>query len=127
MLKRLFLFFAFLAMLSSYSSAETFNVDNENDYKEVIKLAEKSEKKLIIMFTSDNCSWCKKQKEVLSEKNVSKELEKYVVAYVNVSKNKAMAKKYNVSSVPKCVMIDKDEKVLKELNGYKKDFLNWLK
>lgn len=140
MLRILSLFLLFGLMFMGQSLAGDFScngdcgckaivVNNEDNYNEVLKLSEKSNKNIILMFTGESCSWCKKQKEVFSNKEVSKKLEEYILCYVNVSKNKSLSKKHNVSSIPKCVMINKNEKVLKESNGYKneKEFLNWLK
>lgn len=113
--------------LGKSSADDGIIINTESDYKEVLKLAEESNKEIILVFTGDNCSWCKKQKEVLSNKEVSNKLGEYVLCYVNVSKNKNLAKKHNVSSIPKSVIIDKNEKVLKESSGYKseKEFIKW--
>lgn len=104
------------------------NCNKNLSYEDSLSLAKKSDKKILVFFTGDYCSWCKKQKLVLSNKEVSKKLENYIVCYVDVSKNRSIAKKYNVSSIPSYFVTDKDENIIKEGNGYKqeKEFLGWL-
>lgn len=142
MIRRLFLFLMIGVLMSSNSFAhdcpctknggqchcDPCNCNKNLSYEESLNLAKKTDKKVFVFFTGDHCSWCKKQKLVLSNKDVSKKLEDYIVCYVDVSKNRELSRKYKVSSVPNYFLIDKDENVLKEANGYKKDkeFLSWL-
>lgn len=104
------------------------NCNKNLSYEESLELAKKNDKKVFVFFGGEYCSWCKKQKIVLSNKDVSSKLDKYIICHIDISKNKNLAKKYKVSSIPSYFIIDKDESVLKESNGYKKEkeFLDWL-
>lgn len=121
----------FCLLFLSYCSvvfAKTF-VDNE--YELSLDMAKKENKKILLVFTADYCSWCKKLKEVLNKQEVISQLDEYIVCYIDVKnpKNKDLKIKHAAKSLPTCVILDKQEKVIKKDSGYKneKQMIEWLK
>lgn len=108
--------------------AKTF-VDNE--YELSLDMAKKENKKILLVFTADYCSWCKKLKEVLGKQDVLKELDQYIVCYVDVknAKNKDLKIKHKIKSLPTCVILNNEEEVLKKDTGFKdeRQMIEWLK
>lgn len=98
-------------------------------YQDALVLAKDHDRDIVLLFTSDNCPWCDKQKDVLTDPEVVAKLKNYVVCFVDLRKEKDIAKNYRVRSVPSYFLIDKEEKIIKKNVGYKNksEFLNWLK
>ncbi len=105
----LFTFFSSVA----YSSDISFK-----SYDEALKIAKEEDKNVYVLFGADYCSWCIKQKNVLSSNLVSNGLSNYVVCYVDILKEKDLASKYKIKSVPVNMIIDDNENVLKTKVGY---------
>jgi len=58
----------------------------------------------VMYFYSDNCSWCKKQKEVLSQLGT----EGYRVKPMNVGQDQSLWEKYQVSGTPTFIAANGD-------------------
>lgn len=95
-------------------------------YDEALAQAKATNKKVVLFFTIEGCSWCEKMKrETLSDPAVKASLQSYIFVEI---RDQAIAEKYKVRGYPTTVMIDKEEIVIKELYGYKPadEFNSWL-
>jgi thioredoxin-related protein len=94
-------------------------------------MAEEQNKKILMIFTSDHCSWCKKLKNTLSDPKVIEALDNYIICYVDIKdfENKNLIKKYNIKSIPSAFILDKKENIIKNHIGYQNadQLINWLK
>jgi|694.fasta_scaffold00614_30 thioredoxin-related protein len=93
---------------------------------EEAKVASKELKKdILIIFETEWCGTCRKFKESVFD---TKELEKYIVCFLDIDKEKELADSYIVKSLPYYVIVNSDGIVKKRGSGYKSKiiFLNWL-
>lgn len=116
---------AFVFFVSSAKSAEI----SFYSYPDAVELAKAQGRMVYVLFGGDHCPWCHKQKDVLSDDEVTKALSKYVVCYVDVPSEKSLARRYNVKSMPASLLIDSDETTIRKSLGYmdKFKFLNWIR
>jgi thioredoxin-related protein len=98
-------------------------------YNDTLLLAEQEDKKVFILFTSESCHWCESQKQVFLDSEILDVLENHIIHYVDITKNKDLAKKYKVRAVPSSFVIDSKENIYKKNTGYlnKEKFINWIK
>lgn len=78
--------------------------------------AQEQDKKLLLIFGAEWCKYCVYLKNDL-EKQGDQILDNYVVCYVDYDKNKELAQKYNVKSLPYSIII-KGQREIKRLKGY---------
>ena len=137
MIKKISLLFVFLGTIYYPGSVNSQEVIMPQEvlllefvsYQDALVLAKDDDKKIFLLFTSENCPWCDKQKDVLTNPELVKKLKDYVVCFVDSKKEKELSKTYKVRSVPSYFILDKQEKILKKNIGYKskEEFLNWIK
>lgn len=102
------------------------------DYPTALKQAEKEKKPLLIDFTTDWCGWSKKMdREVISEADVQKTLNKYILVRVNPERsddNNKVAERFGVSGFPHFVIANYKGEDIGQLEGYaeKKEFLEFI-
>ncbi len=114
------IFFALFLTLSSTSviNAEQFKI--YTNYQEALKVAKKSDKKLMMMLHSPHCPWCQRmKKETISQKETQKFINKN---YIFVSLNKYTddyPKKFETNMIPTVFLINsKDEKEIYKMLGF---------
>jgi len=98
------------------------------NYEEALKLSEKHNMPIMILFTADWCHWCEKmKKETFTNPNVKEKLKNYIYCEINTDNDSWVAKKYKVKSLPSCAIINHG-KTIKFSPGFKNstDFFNWL-
>jgi len=97
-------------------------------YQDALRASEVSKKPVLLIFHTENCRWCHKMKrDVLSDPDVKKLLDGYIVYYVDVSKEQEVVTKYGVRAVPAYVVINHEEKVEKSAKyKNKRAFISWL-
>lgn len=101
-----------------------------NSYAQAVHKAEKTNKKVLLMFTARWCGPCKKMKNTtLKNENVREEMDKFVIYTVDVDKEKELASQYDITGVPSYLIIDSDESVVRRKTGAcdSKEFISWLK
>lgn len=115
---------AFLALSVAGAAEVSFY-----SYSDAVEMAGSSGKMVYVLFGSDYCPWCERQKEVLVDPKVASELDSYVICYVDVSAEESLAKKYRVKTIPVNMVIRSDERVVKKDVGYMevKKFLDWIR
>ena len=98
-------------------------------YAEAIKKAAELKMPVLVLFESDQCSWCKKMKEeTFPDPKVQEAIKKYIVVHVDVYKDKAIAKKFGVKYLPSYVVTNAQEESVKVDGGFKTadQFVQWL-
>lgn len=109
--------------------AGDINVVWFDDIDKAIVESNKEGKPILIHFTTDWCSWCRKiEADTYPDKRVAEKMLKFVNLKVNPEKsdeNRAFASKYNVTGYPTILFLDKELKVLHRVGGYQgpDDFL----
>jgi thiol-disulfide isomerase/thioredoxin len=98
-------------------------------YREAVQLASKEGKPVLAFFTASWCTWCQKMKQdTLVDPTVTGLMKNYVYVAVDVDKEKDVARKYNVTSIPAYVITNGKEENLKSGKDYMKapEFAVWL-
>lgn len=93
---------------------------------EEAKIASKELKKdILIIFETEWCGTCRKFKESIFD---TKEMENYIVCFLDIDKDKVTADKYSIKSLPYYIVVNNNGEVKKRGSGYKSKiiFLNWL-
>lgn len=98
-------------------------IDNGNAfqkiYNESLELAKRDNKLILIIFHVQGCDGCKVMEYMIhNDDDVKKALEQYIVLEYNVNNTfGSLTTKYNVYSYPTCVIINNEEKVIKQKSG----------
>ena len=98
-------------------------------YREAVQLAGKEGKPVLAFFTASWCTWCQKMKQdTLVDPTVVGLMKNYVYVAVDVDKEKDVARKYGVTSIPAYVITNGKEENLKSGKDYLKapEFAAWL-
>lgn len=99
-------------------------------YQNAIQLAQTQKKPVLLFFTADWCSYCQKMKsQTFPNAQVKEAMGNFIYYEVNVDKERAIAQKYGVKSMPTYKIVDGGEKVISEDSGFKPpaQFITWLK
>ena len=94
-------------------------LDWVKDLDTALATAQKEHKNIMVMVEGEHCRWCKKMKgRTLSDENVEKRLEKFVVVKVMREDGTAMAKLPPVDGVPTIFFMKPNKVVIQEILGY---------
>ncbi len=114
-----------LLFLSSF----VFGLEWEKDLQTAFERASKEQKVLMVMVESKTCRWCKKMKgRTLSDEQVEKRLEKFVLVKVMRENAQEMSQLPAVRGVPTIFFMRADKAVLEEVIGYfnVEDFISYI-
>jgi len=99
-------------------------------YEEALAEAKRSNRRILIVFGAEWCTWCQKLEGTMKSEEVKKTItnENIIYIHVNTDKRKDLSSKYSVRGIPAYVLIDKNENTLRSGSGYKdpENFVNWL-
>ena len=116
--------FIFLLMLSSQVVAKppvfVDSIERGSSLSETLK------QDILVIFGAEWCGACVKLKrEIYADNDI---LDNLIVYYVDYDKNKSLAKKYNIRSLPTSVIIQNGKEIGRRV-GYsdKKQYSDWLK
>jgi len=94
-------------------------LDWVKDLDTALATAQKEHKNIMVMVEGEHCRWCKKMKgRTLSDEDVEKRLEKFVVVKVMREDGTAMAKLPPVDGVPTIFFMKPNKVVIQEILGY---------
>lgn len=98
-------------------------------YAEAIQKSVETGRPVLIAFSAEWCHWCKKMdEETFSDDGVKAVLSNYIYVKVDTDKEKAIATKFGIPSLPAYVITNSKEEKLEFINGYMKasNFAAWL-
>ena len=91
----------------------------QKDIATAFEKAKKENKILMVMVEGEHCRWCKKMKyRTLSDDNVSKRLESYIVVKVMREDADSVKDLPEINGVPTIFFIKANKEVLKSIVGY---------
>lgn len=94
-----------------------------DDYKTALKLSDTHKKRLLLIFHTDWCPYCKDLKKdisILYNKQI------YIVCFINTEINKDIARQYKIKNLPTSIIIY-NNKELSIFKGYNKtSYIDWL-
>lgn len=86
---------------------------------EGLKLAQESNKPVMVDFYADWCGWCKKlDKDVYTDRQVKVLAKNYISVKVDTDKNPADAGKYGVQGLPTILFLEADGNAINRVVGY---------
>jgi thiol-disulfide isomerase/thioredoxin len=94
-------------------------------YQNALQLSGQRGMPVLVYFEADWCTWCKKMKrDILPQVN----MKHYILVYVDVDRNRAVANKFGIRSLPAYVITNARENSLKVGDKYREvdDFRSWL-
>lgn len=100
-----------------------------NSFEQAKSLASQYNRPILVIFGASWCQWCKKMDtETLTNANVKKMMEHYVLLHINTDKDRSVATKFGVRSLPAYVITNAGEQKLKSAYGYMKapEFTRWI-
>lgn len=96
-------------------------------YDEAIVLSETSNKRILVIFSSDNCVYCSALKDKIDSGDWNNLLEDKIVCYVDTVKYNNLASYRNVKMIPDSMIIYNDI-VESRIKGYSQmEYRRWLK
>lgn len=103
----------------------------EATYPGIMGKAKSEGSRVVLVFGAGWCVWCQKlESETLTASRVKSKMDemKFLKHKVDIEKNKDIAMRYNVKSIPVLILVDGDEKVVRRHDGYMnvKDTVSWL-
>lgn len=103
----------------------------ETTYSVVMAKAKLEGSRVVLVFGAGWCVWCQRlESETLTASKVKSKMDemKVVKFKVDIEKNKDIAFKYNIKSIPVLLLVDGDEKVFGRHDGYMnvRDTVSWL-
>jgi len=110
-------------------SSTVFSLEWVKDINTAFTMAKKENKNVMVFVEGEHCRWCKKMKgRTLSDENVEKRLEKFVVVKVMREDPKVVAALPKIQGVPTVFFMDKNKKVLETVLGYfnVEDFISYI-
>ena len=119
-----------LAILLSIGIANSdTNITIYSDYNQTIEIAKKENKPIFILFSKENCQWCKKLKsKILTTKDISQRLQsEYIVLFLDKDRDN-YPKQYKIDAVPTVFLISPTEEIYTQIVGYHskdRDYLKW--
>lgn len=119
MLKFLFAMF----LLSSTLYGADFTVKSLDEAK---TLSKSTKQPILVIFGSDNCSFCTKLKDDISNGQLTEYVDPYIICYIDLKDNEEYETKYKVSIIPDSRIFMHDKEISKAVGYNKNDYSKWL-
>ena len=100
-------------------AAPAYAVVWEPDYQQGLEKAQKEKRPVLLDFYADWCGWCKVlDREVYQHPDMAEQLAGYVCIKINVDKNPKAAYAYQVSSLPRTIVLNQEGRIVGDQIGY---------
>lgn len=107
------------AAAKSTVPAEKSAVKWYDSYKTAVEMAKFENKPLLVDFNAKWCGWCDKMdKEVLSHKDITSKLQKFVCVKIDIDKDRRTAYGYGVTSLPRIIVVNTHSEIVGDWLGY---------
>lgn len=115
--------------LKPETKPDTHSIGSPANYSEALKLSEKTGKKVFVYFSATWCAACREMTATFDDPVVKTALNEYIKYELNVDKEKEIARKYKIPSIPHYIIIDANERKYNEGNGKKnpEQFIRWIR
>lgn len=120
---KLFYIVCMFILLSQASFSQSILIDSLDD---AMALSESTEMPVLLIFGADWCDHCKQLKKDIEEKNLEKELDNYIVCYIDIDENKNLKNKFEIKAVPDSRLIIKQKEKNKIIGYNKLKYKKWI-
>jgi thioredoxin-related protein len=102
---------------------DSFILSNLDEAK---KISQISGQPILVVFGADYCDFCNKLKKDILNFELSPAVDKYIICYLDVQKDKSLKKTYNIGAIPDSrILINNIEKSTNK--GYSKNsYIKWI-
>ncbi|MBN1972390.1 MAG: DUF255 domain-containing protein [Sedimentisphaerales bacterium] len=95
------------------------NLKWSTSYQDSLEQAKTKEQPVLIKFEAAWCVWCEKmEKDVFTDTEVMKELEKFVCVKIDVDKQDNIARAYKIKSLPRTIVINTHNEIVGDWLGF---------
>jgi thiol:disulfide interchange protein DsbD len=102
-----------------YVQSQPAGIKWEKNYASALALARKTKKPVLVEFYADWCGPCKQMaRTTLQDPAIVKLTRKFVSVRVDLDRQKDLARKYDVQSIPYTVILNPNGKVTRAATGY---------
>lgn len=112
-----------LCSISAVSADSPAMVDSLED---AMALSESTKMPALVIFGADWCGYCKTLKNHISSGDLNKQLDNYIICYIDVEKNPELKREFSVKTLPDSrIFIENQEK--SQYKGYDKNkYKKWI-
>ena len=117
----------FLLIMSLTLTASA--TDWQKVYSKAVEQAKETKKPILIDFYADWCGPCKKMAETTLQSDiVLSELKNFILLKIDIDKEPKLSIKFNVSSIPHFIILNRHGEIVSELKGYSNptNFSEWI-
>lgn len=105
-----------LLMISQYGFSQMW----ADTYDEAKKLAKETNKFVLVDFTATWCKPCRKmEQDFWYNTQYKTTLDKFVIVSIDIDRNRDIAQKYNIQSIPNVKLLDVNGDVIYETLGFR--------
>ena len=107
------------ALATPYAQSQPSGIKWEKDYAAALALSRRTKKPVLVEFYADWCGPCKQMaRTTLQDAGIVKLTRKFVAVRVDLDRQKDLARKYDVQSIPYSVILNPSGKVTRAAVGY---------
>ncbi len=123
-MRTIFLLFLCLIFTQPSIAKDNFILDSLG---EAVSLSESTKQPILLIFGADYCRYCVNLKKNIIDLELSPEIDKYIICYIDIKIHSDLKKQYSVSTIPDSRIII-DNKQQKSIIGYNRQkYISWLK
>lgn len=123
MLKFFYSIILLLFLLTSSYANDSFILNNLDEAK---KISQTTNKPVLVIFGADYCKFCDQLKKDILDFQLSPAIDKYIVCYLDVGKNKNLKKKHNIGVIPDSRIIMNNKEKSSNKGYVKNSYINWI-
>lgn len=97
-----------------------------NSLEDAMALSESTKMPTLVIFGAEWCGYCTGLKNDINNGELNKELDSYIICYIDVDKNKDVKKEYKVRNLPDSRIL-KNKIETEKITGYEKNrYKKWI-
>ena len=95
--------------------------------EEAQSLSKSTKQPILVIFGSENCSFCTKLMADIDSGQLTTYLDPYIICYIDLNKNEEYKEKYKVNMIPDSRLISNGKETSKATGYTKIEYIQWLK
>lgn len=115
--------FIIAVLLMCSTSYGGFILDSLDEAKQ---LSKSTQQPILVIFGSENCSFCTQLKNDISNGQLTTALDPYIICYLDINKDVKLKADYEINIIPDSRIIHKNTQKTKIVGYNKKNYIKWL-